>query len=37
MCKKKTDNKKVRGVALENKIGQHKSTCVDCGPKISTF
>ena len=37
VCKKKTDNKKVRRVALENKIGQQKSTCVDCGPKKSTF
>ena len=24
VCKKKTDNKKIRGVALENKTGQQK-------------
>ena len=26
-CKKKTDNKNIKGVALENKIGQQKSIC----------
>ena len=24
-------------VALENKVGQQKSTCIDCGSKKSTF
>ena len=37
VCKKKTDNKTIRGVALENKIGQQKSMCVDCDPEKSTF
>ena len=27
-CRKKTKNKNIKGVALENKIGQQKSTCV---------
>ena len=27
----------MKGVALENKIGQQKSTCVDCGSGKSTF
>ena len=26
-CKKKTYNKNIKGVALENKIGQQKSIC----------
>ena len=34
VCKKKTDNKLI---ALENKIGQEKSTCVNCDSKKSTF
>ena len=36
-CKKNTKNKNIKGVALENKIGQQKSTCVDCDSKKSTF
>ena len=35
--KKKTDNKKIRGVALVNKIGQQKSTRFDCDSRKSTF
>ena len=35
--KKTTKNKNIQGVALENKIGQQKSTCVDCDSKKSTF
>ena len=34
---KKTDNKNIKGVALESEIGQQKSTCVDCGSRKSTF
>ena len=34
---KKTNNKNIKGVRLENKIGQQKSTCVDCGSRKSTF
>ena len=34
---KKTDNKDIKGVALENQIGQQISTCVDCGSRKSTF
>ena len=37
VCKKETDNKNIKGVALENKIGQQKSTYVDCSSKESTF
>ena len=37
VCEKETDNKNIKGVALENKIGQQKSTCVDCGFRKSTF
>ena len=29
--------KNIKGVALENKIGQQKLTCVDCDSKKSTF
>ena len=36
VCKNKTDNRKTKGVALEKKIGQQKSTCVDCDSKKST-
>ena len=36
VCRKKTDNKNMRAVALENKIGQQKSTCADCDSKKST-
>ena len=34
---KKIKNKNVKGVALENKIGQQKCVCVDCESKKSTF
>ena len=37
VCEKKTDNKNIKGVALESEIGQQKSTCVDCGSRKSTF
>ena len=37
VCQKKTDSKNTKGVALKNKIGQQKSTCVDCDSKKSTF
>ena len=30
-------NEDIKGVELENKIGQQKSTCVACDSKISTF
>ena len=36
-CRKKIKNKNIKGVALENKIGQQKSTCVVCDSKKSTF
>ena len=36
MWTKKTENKTIKGVALENKIGQQKSICADCGSKKST-
>ena len=37
-CRKKTKNKQnIKGVALENKVGQQKSTCVDCDFKKATF
>ena len=32
-CGRKTKIKNIKGVALENKIGQQKSTCVECGFK----
>ena len=35
--KKKTNNKNIKGVALENKICKQKSICVNCGSKKSTF
>ena len=34
---KKTKSKSIKGVALENKIGQQKSICVDCDSGKSTF
>ena len=37
VCKKKTDNNNIKGVALETKIGQEKSTCIDCDSKKLTF
>ena len=37
VCKKKADNKNIKEVALENTIGQEKSTCVKCDSKKSTF
>ena len=30
-------NKNIKGVTLENKIGQQKSMCVDSGSEKSTF
>ena len=36
MWTKKTENKTIKGVALENKIGQQKSICADCVSKKST-
>ena len=30
-------NEDIKGVELENKIGQQKSTCVACDSKTSTF
>ena len=33
-CRKK---KNIKGVALENKIGQQKSICADCDSKDTTF
>ena len=33
--KKQTEN--IKGIALENKIGQQKSMCVDCDSKKLTF
>ena len=36
-CGRKTDNKNIKGVVLENKIGQQKSTNVVCDPRKSTF
>ena len=35
--RKKTKNKNIKGVALESKIGQLKSTCDDCDSKKSFF
>ena len=37
VCEKKTDNKNIKGVTLENQTGQQKSMCVDCGSRKSTF
>ena len=37
VCKKKTDNKNIKGVLLENKTGPQKSMCVDCDSKKPTF
>ena len=34
---KRKQIKNIKGVALENKIGQQKSMCVDCGSRKSTF
>ena len=35
--KQKTKNKNIKEVALKNKIGQQKLTCVDCDSKKSSF
>ena len=35
-CGRKTKNKNIEGVTLQNKIGQQKSTCVVCDFKKST-
>ena len=43
ICKKRrslscrVQNKGIKGVALQNKIGQQKSACVDCDSKRPTF
>ena len=37
VCKKKTDNKKIRGVALLNKISIQRSLCTACTSRKSTF
>ena len=37
VCGKKTGNKNIKGVTLENKTGQQISTCVDYGSRKSTF
>ena len=37
VCRKKTDNEKIRGVTLVNKIGTQRSLCADCASKKSTF
>ena len=36
-CARKTKNENIEGVALENKMGQQRSTCVVCDSKKSTF
>ena len=37
-CRNKTTkNKNIKGMALENEIGQQKSTCVKCVSKKSVF
>ena len=36
-CGKKAKTENIEGLALENKIGQQKSTCVVCNSKKSTF
>ena len=37
VCEKKRDNENTTGVKLENKIGQQKTTCANCGSRKSTF
>ena len=37
VCEKKTDNENIKGVAVENKIGQQKPTYFDCGFIKLTF
>ena len=34
---KKGENINIKGVALENKKGQQKSACVDCGSRTSVL
>ena len=36
-CGRKTKNENIKGVALENKIGQQKLTCVVCDSRKSNF
>ena len=37
VCEKKTDNENIKGVAVENKIGQQKPTYFDCDSKKINF
>ena len=37
VCKKKTDNNKIRGVPLANKIATQRSLCTDCSSRKSNF
>ena len=37
VCKKKTDNKKIKGVTLANKIATQISLCTVCTSRRSTF
>ena len=37
VCKNKTDNRKIRGVALVNKIATQRSLCTVCTSRKSTF
>ena len=37
VCRKKTNNKKIRGVALKNKIAIRRLLCTDCVSRKSTF
>ena len=37
ICRKRADNKKIRGVALVNKIAIQRSLCTVCTSRKSTF
>ena len=37
VCRKKTDNKKIRAVALVNKVATQRSLCTVCTSRKSTF
>ena len=37
VCRKRADNKKIRGVALVNKIAIQRSLCTVCTSRKSTF
>ena len=37
VCKKKTDNEKIRGVDLVNKTAAQRSLCTVCSSRSSTF